>query len=200
METTKKKPTADEALALLMAGNARFISGNLEHPNHCEESRKLLAGGQEPIAVVLACADSRVPPVNLFDLGLGDLFICRVAGNIINDHILGSIEYAVEHLHTPLVMVMAHSCCGAVTAVSSGDRIGGHVASLIPSIETAIKQVKAGGCKENLVDQASRQVARNAAKLIAISEPIIADKVISGDVKVVAAFYDFHDGKVTILD
>ena len=108
----KQRPTADEALQILLDGNNRFVTGKLQHPNHCEESRQLTSGGQEPIATVLCCADSRVPPVDIFDQGIGDLFVVRVAGNIIGDHTLGSIEYAVQHLHTPLVIVMVHSCCG----------------------------------------------------------------------------------------
>jgi len=198
MEQAGAKPTADQALEMLMEGNKRFISGKLEHPNHCEESRGRLAEGQEPIAVVLTCADSRVPPVDIFDQGLGDIFVLRVAGNIINDQILGSIEYAVKHLHCPLVMVLGHTNCGAVSAVAGGTRLGGHIASLTPPIDAAIKQVK--GQEGELVNNASMALAQNMAAKIAESEPYVADFVKSGQVKVVASFYDLETGEVKMLD
>lgn len=198
MEQAIAKPTADQALEMLMEGNKRFISGNLEHPNHCEESRGRLAEGQEPIAVVLTCADSRVPPVDIFDQGLGDIFVLRVAGNIINDQILGSIEYAVKHLHSPLVMVLGHTSCGAVSAVAGGARLGGHIASLTPPIDAAIKQVQ--GLEGELVNNASMALAQNMAAKIAESEPYVADLVKSGQVKVVASFYHLESGEVKMLD
>lgn len=192
-----QRPTADEALQTLIKGNRRFITGNLEHPNHCEESRQTLAGGQEPLATILCCADSRVPPVDIFDQGLGDLFVVRVAGNVIGDHTLGSIEYAVLHLHTPLVIVMGHANCGAVGAVASGAPLDGHIASLGPAIQSAIKNVK--DLEGNLTDNASKELARQICKKISESEPVIADKVNSGAIKVLPAFYDLHSGQVSFL-
>jgi len=197
MQAAKSKMTGKEALQVLLAGNKRFLSGKLEHPNHCEESRKGLVSGQEPIAVVLACADSRVPPVDVFDQGLGDLFILRVAGNIINDHILGSIEYAVSHLHTPLVIVMGHSSCGAVSAVAQGVKLNGHIASLTPSIDAALKKTK--GLEGHWTNNAAKELARATAKKIEESEPIVADLVQEGKVLVVAAYYDLATGEVTVL-
>ncbi|MDR2550621.1 MAG: carbonic anhydrase [Desulfobulbus sp.] len=197
MQTAKRKMTGREALQVLLAGNERFVQGKLEHPNHCEESRKGLLGGQDPIAVVLACADSRVPPVDVFDQGLGDLFILRVAGNIINDHILGSIEYAVAHLHTRLVMVLGHSSCGAVNAVAQGVKLEGHIASLTPSIDAALKRTK--GHEGHWPDNAAMELARATARKIAESEPIIADLVHEGKVVVVAAYYNLATGEVTVL-
>jgi carbonic anhydrase len=197
MQSAKRQMTGNEALELLLAGNKRFLSGKLEHPNHCEESRKGLVSGQDPVAVVLACADSRVPPVDIFDQGLGDLFILRVAGNIINDHILGSIEYAVSHLHTPLVMVMGHSSCGAVGAVAQGVKLGGHIASLTPSIEAALKKAK--GQDGHWTNNAAKELAKTTAKNIEESEPIIADLVTEGKVLVVATYYDLSTGEVILL-
>lgn len=197
MQAAKNKITGKEALQILLAGNKRFLTGKLEHPNHCEESRKGLVSGQEPIAVVLACADSRVPPVDVFDQGLGDLFILRVAGNIINDHILGSIEYAVSHLHTPLVMVMGHSSCGAVGAVAQGVKLNGHIASLTPSIDAALKKTK--GQEGHWTNNAAKELARATAKKIEESEPIVADLVMEGKVLVVATYYDLATGEVTLL-
>ncbi|MGE4559848.1 MAG: carbonic anhydrase [Desulfobulbus sp.] len=194
---SKIKLTGQDALQLLLDGNKRFINGNLEHPNHCEESRRGLVSGQDPIAVVLTCADSRVPPVDVFDQGLGDLFVVRVAGNIINDQILGSIEYAVAHLHTPLVMVMGHSSCGAVSAVAQGVKLDGHIASLTPSIDAALKKTK--GLDGNWTNNAAKALAIATAKKIAESEPIVADLVQEERVLVVATYYDLETGEVVLL-
>lgn len=196
--TTSKKPSAEEVLAILQEGNARFRCCALEHPNLCQESRNKLIDGQEPMATVLTCSDSRVPPVKIFDQGLGDLFVIRVAGNIVNDHVMGSIEYAVCHLHTPLVIVMGHSNCGAVSAVADGAKLEGHMASLGPAIQSAIKNVQEleGELKEN----ATRELAKTMSRFIANSEPIIFDLVTSGKVKVVPAYYDLVTGKVEFLN
>lgn len=191
------RPTAEEVLQILKDGNKRFISGKLEHPNHCKESRQILATGQEPLATVLTCADSRVPPVDIFDQGLGDLFVVRVAGNVIGDHTLGSIEYAVKHLHTPVVVVMGHSSCGAIGAVASGAALEGHIATLGPAIQTAIKNIT--GDKGDLVNNASKELARHISDKIAHSEPIIAELANNGTVKVVPAYYDLMSGEVEFL-
>ena len=197
--TLNKRPTADEALQILLDGNQRFNSGKLEHPNHCEESRQSTAVGQEPLATILTCSDSRVPPVDIFDQGIGDIFVVRVAGNIIGPHSLGSIEYAVQHLHTPLVIVMGHSCCGAVGAVASEVKLDGHMASFTAPIQTAIKRAKDLGKDGDLVDNSAKELAIMMASQIAASEPIIGDYVNEGKVKVVPAYYDFKTGEVTLL-
>lgn len=190
-------PTADEALGLLLEGNKRFVAGELRHPNHCEESRRQSAKKQRPLATVLTCADSRVPPVDIFDQGIGDIFVVRVAGNIIGDHSLGSIEYAVKYLQTPLVLVMGHSCCGAVGAVAGEEKLDGHMASFTPPIQAALKKVR--GLRGNLVDNAARELAMMIAGRIAESEPIISDLVGEGRVRVVPAYYDFKTGEVNLL-
>src|SRR6476661_5513416 len=108
--------SADDALAKLMAGNQRYTRHKEQHPDESLARRKELIGGQHPFAIVLGCADSRVSPELLFDQGLGDLFVIRVAGNIADDAILGSIEYAIEHLGAKLILVLGHEKCGAVSA------------------------------------------------------------------------------------
>ncbi len=133
VESTRQCPSAEEALNVLLEGNRRFVSGKLEHPNHCEESRQGVATGREPITTDLTCADSRVPPVDIFDQGLGDIFVVRGAENIIGDHTLGSIEYAVARQHTPLVTVLGHSSCGAVGAVASNVKLDGRHVDLCAS-------------------------------------------------------------------
>jgi len=172
-QVKQQRPTAEEGVEILLEGNKRFVSGNL------------------------TCADSRVPPVDIFDQGIGDLFVVRVAGNIIGDHTLGSIEYAVAHLHTPLVIVMGHSSCGAITAVAQGANLGGHMATLAPPIQTAIKNIK--DSEGDLITNASKEVACQIARSIETSEPIIADFAADGMVQVIAAFYDLHSGIVSLL-
>lgn len=194
IKETRKRPTAAEALVILQEGNTRFCNGSLQHPNLCQESREFLSTGQEPIATILTCSDSRVPPVSIFDQGLGDLFVIRVAGNVISDHILGSIEYAVSHLHTPLVIVMSHSSCGAVTAVVEGVQLGGHMASLGPAIQTAIKNVK--DHEGDLVNNAAMEIAHLMSQRIRESEPILSDLVKEGKVKVIPAYYNISTGAV----
>ena len=140
-------PTADEALAKLMEGNARFVSGDMQHPNLSAERRAELAEGQAPYAVIVSCSDSRVPPELVFDAGPGDLFVIRVAGNIVGDDAQASIEYAVGVLKTPLVLVMGHESCGAVGAAvktqTEGTEFPGSIHDLVetirPSVETAME-------------------------------------------------------------
>lgn len=114
---------SQKALELLKEGNARFVSGALTPKDHYKEERQKLSEGQHPFAVVLCCSDSRVVPEILFDQQLGDLFVIRNAGNVVDLHVLGSIEYAVEHLGAPLVVVLGHSNCGAVTATCQGGEV-----------------------------------------------------------------------------
>jgi carbonic anhydrase len=196
-EIIKQRPSAEEVLSTLLEGNRRFVSGKLQHPNHCEENRQGVAAGQEPIATILTCADSRVPPVDIFDQGLGDIFVVRVAGNIIGDHTLGSIEYAVSYLHTPLVLVLGHSSCGAVGAVASEVKLDDHMSTFVPAIQAAIKNVKDD--EGDLVNNTARERARQMADKIANSEPTIADSAEHGKTRVVPAYYDLHSGEVSIL-
>lgn len=190
-------PTSDQALAMLMEGNKRFVNTQATHPHQDSDYRIGLGKGQAPFAAILACADSRVPPEVLFDEGLGDLFVVRVAGNIINDQLLGSLEYAAAHLNTPLIMVMGHTSCGAIGAVASGAELEGHIASLAPAIQPAVDKVK--DMEGNLTDNAAKEVARMTADQLRTSMPILADLVKDGKVKVVAAFYDLESGVVELL-
>src|SRR5947209_10905279 len=125
---------ADEALARLMAGNRRYVLHKEQHPDQSLTRRKELESGQHPFAVILGCADSRVSPEILFDQGLGDLFVIRVAGNVVDDTILASVEYAVEHLGTRLIMVLGHEKCGAVSAAIEGGKQPRHLDALVAAI------------------------------------------------------------------
>lgn len=190
-------PSPEVALQQLMEGNQRFVNTSLNHPNQDGERRISLGSGQAPFAAVLACADSRVPPEVLFDQGLGDLFVVRVAGNILNDQLLGSLEYAAAHLNTPLIVVLGHTNCGAIGAVAQGAELEGHIASLVPAIQPAVDKVR--DQEGDLTDNAAREVAIMTAIQLQESEPIMADLVKAGKVKVVPAFYELESGEITLL-
>src|SRR6266403_2290773 len=137
-----------EASSKLKAGNGRYTSGNLQHPGQTAERRTELANTQHPFATILSCSDSRVPPEIVFDQGLGDLFIVRVAGNVINDEGLGSIEYGVEVLGARLIVVLGHSSCGAVDAamktVAAKGKAPGHIQSLVTAIKPVVDSTPKG--------------------------------------------------------
>ena len=191
-------PAADEALAKLMAGNQRYVRHEQQHPNQSLARRKELGAGQHPFAVIVGCADSRVSPELLFDQGLGDLFVIRVAGNIVNDAVLGSIEYAVEHLGTKLVMVLGHEKCGAVSAAVEGGIAAGHIKAVVAAIQPSVE-----ACGKESGDSIHNCVianARRAARQVRESEPLLKDAVEKHGVKVVAADYALDSGKVNLLD
>src|SRR2546430_7064831 len=124
-----------EAISKLKEGNGRYTSGNLQHPGQTTERRAELTKSQHPFAVIVSCSDSRVPPEIVFDQGLGDLFVLRVAGHVIDNHSLGSIEYAVDHLAVRLIVVLGHQSCGAVKAaketITAKGKAPGHIESLV---------------------------------------------------------------------
>lgn len=193
-EPATPSATADQVLALLIEGNRRFVGGVATHPNQGVERRTELASGQHPRAVVVACADSRVSPELLFDQGLGDLFVIRNAGNLIDDHALGSIEYAVEHLHVPVVIVLGHARCGAVAAAVASHDAPGHIKSIVQTLQPAVAMAreKPGDVAAN----AARISAKLSAADLAQSQPIVGAAVRAGHVRVVAALYDLETGVV----
>ena len=136
-EETTDAISADDAWEILMEGNARFVSGDLA-PKNFPERRTELVSGQSPFVTVVTCSDSRVPPELIFDQGLGDIFVIRVAGNVMDPVVLGSVEYGVEHLHTPLLVILGHQCCGAVTAATEGGAEG-NIESIMTEIEPAVE-------------------------------------------------------------
>ena len=178
---------SEKALDLLKSGNARFISGAMTPKDDYAILREKLSAGQHPFAVVLCCSDSRVAPEIIFDQKLGDLFVIRNAGNVVDKHVLGSIEYAVEHLGTSLVVVMGHSCCGAVTATRLGEVLPDNIMALAkhikPSIDTSVG-----------IDDNARRHAMRMAKLIQ-GDPVVHHL----HAQVTAAFYDIRSGIVEWL-
>jgi len=193
-----QQPAADAALARLMAGNTRYVQHKEKHPDATMARRKELEAGQHPFAVVLGCADSRVSPELLFDQGLGDLFVIRVAGNIIDDAVLGSIEYAVEHLGTKLIVVLGHEKCGAVSAAVEGSTAPGHIQALVTAIQPSVKEIanEPGDKIHNCVVANVRRVAQQIRE----SQPLLKEAAEKDGLKIVAADYALDSGKVNLLD
>jgi carbonic anhydrase len=188
----------NEVMQELMEGNKRYVGGNLTHPNQSLSRRQELAKGQSPQVAVLACADSRVAPEIIFDQGLGDLFVVRVAGNTINDPILGSLEYTVEHLGTQLIVVLGHKRCGAVGAACAGGEAPGHIGSLVQAIQPAVDKIDES--QEGRVDSVAKENVRMTVKNLQTCGPILDEWVRQGKLKVVGAFYDLDSGAVEIVE
>ncbi len=186
-----------EALEKLMDGNARYVSGEATGEGRDAARRFETGRAQGPFAAVLCCSDSRVPPEILFDAGIGDIFVIRVAGNVADEIVTGSIEYAVSHLEVPLVMVLGHTGCGAVTAALAGPDRAGHSGAFLDLLEPAIEGEDGSG--PDAVERAARKNALLTAAALADSPPLIEAAVGSGDVEVIAALYDIVSGKVEIL-
>jgi len=196
-----QEPVARRSLKRLVEGNKRFVAGKPRHPNQGPRRRGQVAQGQHPFAVILGCADSRVPPEVVFDQGLGDLFVIRVAGNIVDDAVLGSIEYAAEHLGTRLIIVLGHAKCGAVAAAveaaAKGGSPPGHIGSLVKPILPAVDAAK--GQPGDPLDNAVRANVGRMVRWLRSSEPVLAALVREGGVKVVGARYDLQSGAVQVI-
>ena len=190
--------TGKNALNKLIAGNKRYQEGNLEHPHQTLKRRGDLASGQDPFACILSCADSRVPPEIIFDQGLGDLFVLRVAGNVVNDMIVGSLEYAVEHLGAPLIVVLGHKRCGAVSATVQGGKAPGKIGSLVQAIQPAVEAVK--GQTGDPVDNAARENIKRSVEQLKAAAPILSEKVNADELQIAGAFYDLDTGEVILLN
>jgi carbonic anhydrase len=189
--------TADEALTKLTQGNQRYVAFKRTYPDQDEVRLKAVAQVQHPFAVILGCADSRVPPELLFDQGLGDLFVIRVAGNILDDGTLASIEFATAELGVPLVMVLGHERCGAVKATLEGGEIPGHISRLVDAIKPAVAQIK--GQAGDPLDNAVRANIAMVVGQIKSSRPILAKLVEQGKLKVVGARYDLDTGAIEMI-
>ena len=194
--------SATEALEELTRGNRRFVEGVAEHPHGDAERRIELAKGQRPFATIITCADSRVPVELVFDQGLGDVFVIRVAGNIADDAILGSVEYASLHLGVNLVVVMGHRSCGAVGAAvdyldAGGTATGTHIDALINAIRPAVQAAQRQG-SEDLPERSIHMNATMVADQIRTSEPVLAGLASQG-VTIQPAYYDLESGEVSWL-
>jgi carbonic anhydrase len=195
---------ADEALRQLVAGNHRFMTGQPLSPRRSPEEFRSLAQGQFPEAVIVSCADSRVAPEILFDVGVGDIFVVRIAGNVIDGagaSVKGSIEYAVAELNVPLIMVLGHSGCGAVKAaiqhLNNRDSLPGAINGMVELIKPAVAKSK--GITGDPLENAIRQNVEIGVERLQQLQPILAPRVKDGKVKVVGGVYDLATGGVTLV-
>jgi carbonic anhydrase len=215
-----------EAISKLKEGNGRFTAGNMQHPHESGDERSYmatnsyenagmtflgmsaeqaakrrteLAKSQHPFAIIVSCSDSRVPPELVFDQGIGDLFVLRVAGNVINDESLGSIEYAVDHLAVRLILVLGHQRCGAVKAaretIAAKGKAPGHIESLVTAIKPAVESTV-----NDDLDATIKANVKHVVDALRSSKPILKAKVDSGDVKVMGGYYSLDTGTVTFLE
>ena len=196
-QKTEEKVTADSALAELKLGNKHHAQHRYLHPHETVSRQRQLASAQHPHAEILSCADSRVPPEIIFDQGLGDLFVVRVAGNVATDAELGSLEYGAEHLHIALIVVLGHENCGAVTAAVQGGAVEGHIATLVDLIKPAVE--KSRGLPGDPVANAVRINVEMVVKQLRSSTPILSELVAQGKLKIVGGVYSLETGEVTWL-
>jgi len=191
----------DEALAALMDGAERASQGRPERPNTSVDHRTILARGQAPIAAVLGCSDSRVPMEYAFDAGYGDLFAIRTAGHTLGETVVGTIEFAIAELNVPLVLVLGHTSCGAVTAadhtLGTGETPGGSVANLVERIlPSVVASRNQGGHTIN--EAVAVHTQRTVERLREVS-PVLVEAEAAGRLKVVGAVYDLTTGGVTLV-
>lgn len=187
----------DAALKRLMDGNQRFVQQKGQHPDQSRARMKEVAQAQHPFAALLSCADSRVPPEILFDEGIGDLFDIRVAGNIVTPEVLGSLEYAVAVLGTPVVMVLGHERCGAVTAAVRGEPLPGHIGSFVKAIKPAITKSK--GASGDPVDNAVIANVQYQIEKLKRYSKILSQGLVDDKLKIVGGRYDLDTGEVTLV-
>ena len=198
----KTSLSADDALAKLKAGNQKFVSSPQLCAAELTNNRTAVAKGQSPWATILTCADSRVSPELIFGgVGLGELFVCRNAGNVADTAVMGTIEYGAEHLGSPLVVVMGHSRCGAVQAacdvVEKDAKLPGSIKPMVDAIVPAAKAMK--GKSGNFVDLSVRENARLNAEKVKAESDIVKELAHEGKVKIIYARYDLDTGVVDFL-
>lgn len=192
--STFENLSSEEALKKLIDGNTRFVELEMQHPDETKNRRSEMMKGQHPFVVILSCSDSRVPPEIIFDQGLGDIFEIRNAGNVLDKHTIGSIEYAVMHLGVKLIVIMGHQDCGAVAATLSGTHETKYIESLKRSIEPAVKKCEKEG-------NVSSDAVVKAHVILDIQELLSQDTELNkymkeNNVKIVPAYYHLDSGKV----
>ena len=194
--------TAEEVMQQLRDGNERFVNGGSLNPNADIERVLETSAGQHPIATILGCSDSRVPIEIVMDQGIGDLFIVRTAGNVAAVDELGSIEYGVHHLHTPLLVVLGHTHCGACTAVVEGAQLSGNIPALVKPIEEAVSDMREenpGLSGDVLIAEVVIDNIWESTEDVFASSEASAELVRSGELMIVGALYDIETGKISWL-
>lgn len=191
----KNYKTGKSALERLKTGNTNFVTNNLNNDLQDSTRRRAIVSGQEPFAIILTCSDSRVVPELIFDTGIGELFVIRVAGNIANTSSIASIEYAVAHLNVKLIIVLSHQSCGAVTAALAGGGGGKNLDHLLNFIQPAIAD---SNSKD--VDEVSHIHAKLTTKQLTIESSIIAKAIENDALKIIPAFYNLESGQVAFFE
>jgi len=187
---------SDDAKKLLIEGNKRFVSGNVLGEDISKDNLKKLSTGQKPFAVVISCSDSRVDPETVFDQGLGDLFVVRDAGNVVDKVTLGSIEYGAEHLNAPLIVVLGHENCGAVKATVDKSKVSDNIQGIIDKIDISLKTVEAKNTsKDKIYQEVEDANIKNTISEIE-KDPTIEELVKENKVKVVGAKYHIETGEI----
>ncbi len=194
--------TPEEALQRLIAGNARFVSGKAGHPRQDSARRTELIVGQHPFATILGCSDSRIPPELIFDQGLGDLFVVRVAGNVVDADVAGSVEYSVVHRQSPLVLVLGHTNCGAVGAAllppAERAKETPDIQAILKQIDPVLSGIDHHASPEKQQDAVIEANVRQSAKLLA-ALPSLSSEVAAKHLRIVSGIYQFGSGKVNWL-
>ncbi|GAA0385348.1 carbonic anhydrase [Microbispora corallina] len=194
-------PTPEEAFEVLLAGNRRFVAGAPEHPNQDATRRTEIAPGQRPFAVLFGCSDSRLAAEIIFDRGLGDLFVVRTAGHVMGAEVLGSIEYGVDVLDCPLVLVLGHDSCGAVgaacAAVEDGMAPAGYIRDVVERVTPSVLAARAAGRVQ--ADEILAEHIRHTVDLLLDRSRVLAERVDAGRAAVVGLCYRLADGSAQVV-
>jgi len=203
LTSCKQKQEKDQVNTLapldnLKAGNERFVSGHPVHPDETLNRIRELKKGQNPFAVVVSCSDSRLPPELIFDQGLGDVFSIRTAGNVIGDYELGSIEYAVEHLHCKLIVVLGHENCGAIQAyaTSGNEKHNDHIQTLVDYIAAEEEEKIIPDSLRSNIDILVKANIAHGVNFLRSSTPVLKPLVDKNEIKIIGAYYDLDSGNV----
>ncbi len=189
--------TPSQALAGLMEGNRRYLANQPVHPRQGHERRMEVLSAPRPAAALLSCADSRVPPEILFDQGVGDLFVIRNAGNLVDEIVLGTLEFGVTTFQIPLILVLGHTLCGAVMAAVAGSQPAGHIGSITTALQPAVEISQ--GLPGDPVINATIANVRRMVKQIQTCPPVLSELVQSGKIQVVGGLYHVDSGVVELL-
>ena len=194
----KGQDTALAPLDKLKVGNEKFVSGHPVHPDETLDRIRELKKGQNPFVVIISCSDSRLPPELIFDQGLGDVFSIRTAGNVIGDYELGSIEYAIEHLHCKLIVVLGHENCGAIQAyaTSGNEKHNDHIQTLVDYIAAEEEEKIVPDSLRSNIDTLVKANIVHAVNLLRSSTPILKSLVDKNEIKIIGAYYDLDSGNV----
>ena len=184
----------------LVEGNQRYVNSSTVCHKDWSAKRLAQADSQSPFAVIVTCSDSRIPPEIVFDQALGDLFVIRVAGNVVDEFAIGSIEYGVSVLGANLIVVLGHSNCGAVEGALKGLKFENHIQEVLNAIEPAIESVQKQNGNGNLLEKAIKANVKYVEKKLKSSKPVLAQLLNQEKLSIVGAYYDLASGKVEFLN